>query len=80
MRVYKISYREYEYKHGISEDDGPSTWAERARSDWVLTTPKVKGVMASNSLDAVDLLRTDQRRQRIEVESIEYVCKVDLKK
>jgi len=32
--------------------------------------------MADNSLDAVDLLRADQR-SRIEVVSIEHVCKVD---
>jgi hypothetical protein len=35
--------------------------------------------MADNSIDAVDLLRNDHRG-RIEVASIEYVCKIDIKK
>jgi hypothetical protein len=78
MRVYKIEYREYEYQCGISADDVPSTWAERALNDWVLTTPKVKRVMASNSLDAVDLLRAEFLGRRIETASIEHVCKVDI--
>ena len=80
MRVYRITYHEYEYKCDISADAAPSTWAERARNDWVLTTPKVKRVIADNSLDAVDLLRTEFGNRRLEIASIEYVCKIDIKK
>ena len=67
MRVYKIEYREYEYN--LTATGG----------DWHLTYPKEKHVMADNSVDAVDLLRRDHRG-RIEVASIEHVCKVDIKK
>ena len=35
--------------------------------------------MADNSLDAVDLLSTNDRG-RIEIACIEHVCKVDIKK
>jgi len=78
MRVYKIEYREYEYQCGISADTAPSTWGS-VRSDWLLTHPKQKHVMADNTIDAVDLLRADVRH-RIEVASMEHICKVDIKK
>jgi flavin-binding protein dodecin len=35
--------------------------------------------MADNSIDAVDLLRVNDRG-RIEIACIEHVCKVDIKK
>ena len=37
------------------------------------------GKMAHNALEAVDLLRSNVRG-RIEVASIEHVCKIDIKK
>jgi hypothetical protein len=67
MRVYKISYHEYEYQLGLSG------------GDWHLTFVREKHVMAGNSIEAVDQLRADCR-SRIEVASIDYVCKIDIKK
>ena len=68
MRVYKIEYREYEYQFG------------HFGSDWALTLIlRVKHVMADNSIDAVDLLRSNHGG-RIEIACIEHVCKVDIKK
>ena len=67
MRVYKIEYRGYEYRLGISSGDHS------------LTSTKEKHVMAGNAMEAVDLLRADVRH-RIEVASIEHVCNVDIKK
>jgi hypothetical protein len=67
MRVYRIEYHQYEYN--LTERGG----------DWHLTPVRVKYVMADNSLDAVDLLRSNDRG-RIEIACIEHVCKVDIKK
>jgi hypothetical protein len=72
MRVYKIEYREYEYQAGVF---GYGDY----RSGYVLTHTIARHVMADNTLDAVDLLRSSVR-SRIEVGSIEQVCKVDIKK
>ena len=49
------------------------------RSDYFLAPVKKSHVMADNSLDAVDLLRADHRG-RIEIASIEHVCKVDIRR
>jgi hypothetical protein len=70
MRVYKIEYRTYEYQCGLGFT---------ARSDYFLSPPSVTHVMANEAMEATDLLRIDVRR-RIEIASIEYVCKVDIKK
>ena len=70
MRVYKIEYHEYVWQFSGAYD----------RSDWFLTPVIGKYVMAGNSLDAVDLLRAEFQSRRIEIASIEYVCKVDIKK
>ena len=72
MHVYRIEYHEYEYKPGVF---GGSD----SRSDWFLTPVTVKYVMADNTIDAVDLLRC-HHRGRIEIASIEHICKVDIKK
>jgi hypothetical protein len=69
MRVYKIEYYEYEWQFSGACN----------RNDWVLTPIRVKYVMPDNSIEAVDLLRSDLKR-RIEIASIEHVCKVDIKK
>jgi hypothetical protein len=66
MRVYKIEYLEYEYR--LSDRCG----------DYFLAHIKEKHVMADNPLEAVDLLRSGLRR--IEIASIEHICKVDIKK
>jgi hypothetical protein len=70
MRVYKIEYREYEYRLSVSP---------YGRCDWALTNTSEKYVMADHALDGVDLLRSNVRH-RIEIASIEYFCKVDIKK
>jgi hypothetical protein len=70
MHVYKIEYREYEYQAVVFG---------YYRSDYVLTHTITKHVTADNTLDAVDLLRSSVR-SRIEVASIQQVCKVDIKK
>ena len=54
MRVYRITYHEYEYN--LTANGG----------DWHLTNTMHKHVMADNTLDAVDLLRSNLR-SRIEV-------------
>jgi hypothetical protein len=69
MRVYKIEYREYEYRPGVYGGG-------MCYSDYFLTNTNEKHVIADNSLNAVDLLR-DSLRSKIEVVSIEHVCKVD---
>jgi hypothetical protein len=70
MRVYKIEYHEYGWQFSGARDC----------NDWVLTPAIGKYVMADNSLDAVDLLRSSLSNRRIEIASIEHVCKVDIKK
>jgi hypothetical protein len=72
MRVYKIEYREYEYRPGVFGDID-------SRSGYCLTHSTQNHVMADCALEAVDLLRAGFRG-RIEVASIEHICKVDTKK
>jgi len=67
MQVYRIEYCEYEHQFGLSH----------GRSDYFLTTPKVRHVMPDNSVNAVSLLRADVRRQ-IEIASIEHICKIEI--
>jgi hypothetical protein len=68
MHVYRVQYRQYEHQ-----------WIPSGRSDWSLLPCELKYGMADNSLAAVELLRFS-RPGRIEIASIEYVCKVDIKK
>ena len=70
MRVYKIEYLEYEYQTGM---------VSCGHGDWFLTPSRVRHVMAKTSVEAVELLRSDIKRQ-IEIRSIDHICKVDIKK
>lgn len=65
-RVYEISFRRYTY----TSPNQPGT-------DWELTTEETKNVMADTSIAAVDELRSTERN-RIEIQSIQLICTVDL--
>ena len=65
MHVYKAEYREYEYQFSVAH----------GYSDYFLTPIRERHFMADNSLGAVDVLRLGGGR--IEVASIERICKVD---
>ena len=73
MHVYKIEYREYEYRPGVFGSNV-------CHSDYFLTGTIHRHVMADSAIDAVDLLRANFMGRRIEVASIEHICKVDIKK
>jgi hypothetical protein len=65
-------------EHSPADSDHTVFGSSDCRSDYFLTHTTQKHVMADDALEAVGLLRSSLR-SRIEVASIERICKVDIK-